>query len=47
MVPTKAKIVESVHRDLDLPKSKLAQAIESVLEIIKQTLANEVGHLSP
>ena len=41
----KANIVDSVHHNLDLPKSKSAQAIESLLKIIKQTLANGEGVL--
>ena len=40
MALTKANIVDSVHHDLDLPKSKSAQAIESLLEVINRTLAN-------
>ena len=40
MALTKANIVDSVHHDLGLPKSESAQAIESLLEIIKGTLTN-------
>ncbi len=40
MAPTKAKIVESVHRDLGQHKSNLAQVTETLLEIMKRTLAN-------
>ncbi|MCK4391120.1 MAG: integration host factor subunit alpha [Desulfobacterales bacterium] len=37
---TKANIVDSVYRDLGLSKFESAQVIESLLEIIKRTLAN-------
>lgn len=40
MALTKANIVESVHRELKLSKSKSSQIVESLLEIIKRTLAS-------
>jgi len=40
MALTKANIVESVHRELKLSKSKSSQVVESLLEIIKRTLAS-------
>lgn len=40
MALTKANIVESVHHELKLPKSKSSQVVESLLEIIKRTLAS-------
>ena len=40
MTLTKANIVESVHHNLQLPKSDSAQVVESLLDIIKRTLAS-------
>ena len=40
MTLTKADIVDSVHHDLGLTKSESVQVIESLLEIIKRTLAS-------
>ena len=40
MTLTKANIVESVHHDLQLRKSDSVQVIESLLDIIKRTLAS-------
>jgi len=40
MALTKANIVESVHGELKLSKSKSSQIVESLLEIIKRTLAS-------
>jgi integration host factor subunit alpha len=40
MALTKDDIVDSVYRRLKLPKNKSAEAVESILEIIKRTLAN-------
>ena len=37
---TKAHIVNSIHSQLNLPKNRSIQVIESLLEIIKRTLAN-------
>ena len=40
MTLTKANIVESVHHNLQLPKSDSVQVVESLLDIIKRTLAS-------
>ena len=40
MTLTKASIVESVHNDLQLRKSDSVQVVESLLDIIKRTLAS-------
>ncbi len=40
MAPTKADIVDSVHHELKLTKAKSIQVTETLLEIIKRTLAN-------
>jgi integration host factor subunit alpha len=40
MALTKANITDSIYRKLNLPKSKSVQAVESLLEIIKRTLAS-------
>jgi len=40
MALTKANIVESVHHNLRLPKSNSVQLVESLLEVIKRTLAS-------
>ena len=40
MTLTKANIVESVHDELRLSKSKSVKVVESLSEIIKTTLAN-------
>ena len=40
MALTKANIVDSVHYKLGLSKSESARVVESVLEIIKETVAN-------
>lgn len=40
MTLTKAKIVDAVHEKLHLPKADSVRAIESLLEIIKKTVAN-------
>lgn len=40
MALTKANIVNSVHHKLQLPKSESAEVVESLLEIIKGTLAS-------
>jgi len=40
MTLTKANIIDSVRRQLDLPRSKSIQVVESLLEIIKRTLAS-------
>jgi integration host factor subunit alpha len=40
MTLTKDHIVNSMHEQLDLPKTKSTELFESVLEIIKSTLKN-------
>jgi len=40
MTLTKAQLLDSIHKQVDLPKTKSAQVIESLLEIIKRTLEN-------
>jgi integration host factor subunit alpha len=40
MALTKDDIVNSVYNELDLPKKKSAEVIESLLEIIKKTISN-------
>ena len=40
MTLTKANIVQSVHHNLRLPESGSVQVVESLLEIIKRTLAS-------
>jgi len=38
MTLTKAQLIDSVHKQLGLPKNKSAQVVDSLLEIIKKTL---------
>jgi len=40
MTVTKAQIINSVSNHLGLPRTKSAQVIESLLDIIKETLEN-------
>jgi integration host factor subunit alpha len=40
MTLTKAQIVDLVHEELPFPKNKSTEVIESLIEIIKSTLAN-------
>ena len=40
MTLTKAKLTDSIRKQLDLPKTKSAQVVDSLLEIIKKTLEN-------
>ena len=40
MTLTKDQIVNSIHNHLDLPKLRSVAVVESVLEIMKKTLAN-------
>jgi integration host factor subunit alpha len=40
MTFTKLDLIESIYNQLDLTKAKSAQAVESLLEIIKKTLEN-------
>jgi len=37
---TKAHVVDSIHNQLGLPKNQSIKVIESILEIIKETLEN-------
>jgi integration host factor subunit alpha len=37
---TKAHLTDSIHNQLDLPQNKSVQVLESILEIIKETLEN-------
>ncbi len=45
MTLTKAQLSNSIHKQVDLPKTKSAQVIESLLDIIKDTLENGEGVL--
>ena len=40
MTLTKDHIINSIHNHLDLPRKKSIELVESVLEIIKTSLAN-------
>jgi len=40
MTLTKAQLTDSIHKQVDLPKTKSAQLLDSLLEIIKKTLEN-------
>lgn len=40
MTLTKAQIVDLIHEELPFPKNKSTEVIESLIEIIKYTLAN-------
>jgi len=40
MTITKAQLTYSIHKQVDLPKTKSAQLLDSLLEIIKKTLEN-------
>ncbi len=40
MTLNKADLTDAIYNQLDLPKTKSAQVIESLLEIIKKTLEN-------
>jgi len=40
MSVTKAHLADSIHNQLGLPKNQSIQAVESILEIIKETLEN-------
>jgi integration host factor subunit alpha len=40
MTLAKAHLSDSVHLQVDLPKTKCAQLVDSLLEIIKKTLEN-------
>ncbi len=38
MTLTKAKIVENVYEELDLPRKRCVEIVESLLELMKQSL---------
>lgn len=38
MALTKAQMIDSIYRQVDLPKARSTQVVESLLEIIKKTL---------
>ena len=40
MTITKSDLINSVHKNVNLPKNKSAKVTESLLEIIKKTLEN-------
>ena len=40
MALTKIQIVESIHNEIGLPKNKSTEIVETLLEIIKGTLAS-------
>ncbi len=40
MTLTKADIVDTIYNQLDVPKTRSTQVIESLIEIIKETLEN-------
>ncbi|MBW1609243.1 MAG: integration host factor subunit alpha [Deltaproteobacteria bacterium] len=40
MTLTKVQIVESIHNQIGLPKNKTTEIVETLLEIIKKTLAS-------
>jgi len=40
MTPTKAQIVDSIYNRLDISKDRTVEVVESLLEIIKRTLAD-------
>jgi len=40
MTITKAQLLDSIYRQVYLPKTKSAQVVDSLLEIIKSTLEN-------
>ena len=40
MTVTKSDVVNAIHNNLGLPKAQSAKVVESLLEIVKQTLAN-------
>ena len=41
MTLTKTDLIDTTYNRVDLPKTKSAQVIESLLEIIKKTLEND------
>jgi integration host factor subunit alpha len=40
MTLTKAQMIDSIYRQVDLPKIRSVQVVESLLEIIKKSLEN-------
>jgi integration host factor subunit alpha len=40
MTLTKIQIVESIHNEIGIPKNKSTEIVETLLEIIKRTLAS-------
>ena len=40
MTLTKAQLIDSIRKQLGLPKNKSAQVVDSLMEIIKKTLEN-------
>ena len=38
MTLTKAQMIDSIYRQVDLPKTRSTQVVQSLLEIIKKTL---------
>jgi len=40
MTLTKADLIDTIYNRVDLPKNKSTQVVESLVEIIKETLAN-------
>jgi len=40
MTLTKAHLIDTICNNFDFPKNKSAQAVESLVEILKSTLAN-------
>jgi integration host factor subunit alpha len=40
MTLTKAHLIDTIYNNFDFPKNKSAQAVESLVEILKSTLGN-------
>ena len=40
MTLTKAHLIDTIYNSFDFPKNKSVQAVESLMEILKSTLAN-------
>ena len=40
MTLTKADLIDTIYNSFDFPKNKCAQAVESLVEMLKSTLAN-------
>jgi integration host factor subunit alpha len=41
MALTKIQIVESIHNEIGIPKNKSTEIVETLIEIIKKTLASD------